>query len=254
MVCVVVPRASVQATSPCIASTPVVSVVTSTYNRASLLRRAIESVLAQDFQDWEMCIVGDCTPDDSAEVVASYGDGRLRFHNLTRKSPPRSHGAVAKNFALQQMVRGRYVAYLDDDDRYLPSFLSVMVGYMERHPEAQIAYCRARYRDRRTGRRIWGNPFQRWMLAYSREKLERYNFIVSNSVIHRKTLLDEVGYWNPAFYFDDYELWLRVAKKYDFHFVNRVLVEVFTEEEPFLKRLFLKAPLVFLRGRHTPLE
>ena len=51
--------------------TPQVSIITSTYNRAAVLRRAVESVRAQrDFDDWEMCIVGDCTPDDSEAVVA----------------------------------------------------------------------------------------------------------------------------------------------------------------------------------------
>jgi glycosyltransferase involved in cell wall biosynthesis len=69
---------------------PQVSIVTSTYNRSAVLRRAIESVRAQrDFADWEMCIVGDCTPDDSEAVVASFGDPRLRFYNLPVKSPPR---------------------------------------------------------------------------------------------------------------------------------------------------------------------
>ena len=62
---------------------PKVSIVTSTYNRSAVLRRAIESVRAQrGFGDWEMCIVGDCTPDDSEAVVKSYGDSRLRFYNL----------------------------------------------------------------------------------------------------------------------------------------------------------------------------
>ena len=74
---------------------PQVSIVTSTYNRSAVLKRAIRSVLAQwDFSAWEMCIVGDCTPDDSAAVVASFGDPRLRFYNLPEKSPPIAHGAI----------------------------------------------------------------------------------------------------------------------------------------------------------------
>ncbi|HHX98562.1 MAG TPA: glycosyltransferase, partial [Lentisphaerae bacterium] len=72
---------------------PEVSIITSTYNRSAVLRRAIESVRAQrDFDNWEMCVVGDCTPDDSEAVVASFGDPRLRFYNLPVKSPPGSHG------------------------------------------------------------------------------------------------------------------------------------------------------------------
>ncbi len=235
-------------------SKPVVSIVTSTYNRAQVVRGAIESVLAQDFTDWEMCVVGDCTPDDTAGTVASYNDPRLKFYNLPVKSPPRSHGAIAKNHALQKMARGEYIAYLDDDDKYLPNYLSVMIGHMRSHPDCAFAYCRCAYRDKNTGRRIWGNPFQRWMHGYSREKLKRFNFIDTDCVVHKKAILDEVGYWDPKFYFDDYELWLRMSAKHDFHHVNRVLADKFVEEPPFVIRAFRKGLRILRGGRTTPLE
>ncbi|MDD2520143.1 MAG: glycosyltransferase family 2 protein, partial [Kiritimatiellae bacterium] len=96
---------------------PRVSIITSTYNRSAVLRRAIQSVRAQrGFDDWEMCIVGDCTPDDSEAVVSSYGDPRLRFFNLTEKSPPVAPGAIAKNHGIFEMARAPWIAYLDDDD------------------------------------------------------------------------------------------------------------------------------------------
>ena len=115
---------------------PRVSIVTSTYNRSAVLKRAIRSVLAQrDFSAWEMCIVGDCTPDDSEAVVAAYGDPRLRFYNLPVKSPPVAHGAIAKNHGVFQMARAPYIAYLDDDDEYHPDFLRIMMGAVAKHPE-----------------------------------------------------------------------------------------------------------------------
>lgn len=231
-----------------------ISIVTSTYNRAGLLGRAIESVLAQDYPDWEMNIVGDCTPDNTAEVVAGYEDPRLHFFNLPEKSPPRSHGAIAKNHAIQKMSSGKYIAYLDDDDRYRPNYLRVMVDYLESHHDAQLAYCRCLYRDKTTGRRMLGNPFQRWMHNYSKEKLKRYNFIDTDCVVHRRSLLDEVGGWNPDFYFDDYELWRRISERYDLHYINRVLVEKYVNEPPFLVRLFSKGLTILRSGRSTPLE
>ena len=233
---------------------PLVSVITSTYNRAGIIGRAIESVLAQEFRDWELNIVGDCTPDHTAEIVAAYNDPRLRFFNLPEKSPPRSHGAIAKNHAILKMSAGKYIAYLDDDDRYRPNYLRVMVEYMESHPDAQLVYCRCLYRDKTTGRRIPGNPFQRWMHGYSREKLKRYNFIDTDCVVHRRSLMDEVGGWDPGYYFDDYELWLRISERYDLHYLNRVLVEKYVDEPPFLARLFSKGLAILRSGRHTPLE
>lgn len=233
---------------------PVITVVTSTYNRAEIVRQAIESLLRQTYTRWQMCIVGDCTPDHTAEVVASYGDPRLEFYNLPVKSPPRSHGSLAKNHALQNMARGEWIGYLDDDDRFLPNYLEEMMGYLERHPEADFLYCRCRYLDKKTGKRIWGNPFQRWLHGYSREKLKRYNFIDTDCVVHRKRLLEEVGYWDPNYYFDDYELWLRMSERCDFHYLNKVLAEKFVDEPPFLVRAWRKGLRIMKHGRTTPLE
>lgn len=233
---------------------PSVTIVTSTYNRAEVVRGAIESVLAQDYADWEMCVVGDCTPDHTEDIVKSYGDARLRFYNLPKKSPPGSHGAIAKNHAIFEMSRSPYIAYLDDDDIYRPNYLTTMMGYIQSHPEADFLYCRCMYRDKDTQRRIWGNPFQRWLHGYSREKLLRYNFIDTDCVVHKRAILDEVGGWDPNFYFDDYELWLRISEKHSIHYLNRVLVEKFVSEPPFLVRAVRKGWKILREGRRNPLE
>ncbi|HOW97412.1 MAG TPA: glycosyltransferase [Kiritimatiellia bacterium] len=235
-------------------SEPLVSIITSTYNRSPMLRRAVESVRAQTFTDWEHIIVGDCTPDDTEAVVASFNDPRLRFFNLPEKSPPGSHGAIAKNHGIQRMARGGYIAYLDDDDRYRPLFLEVMMGYLRVHPDAALAYCRSMYRDKDTGHRLWGNPFQRWLHGYSKEKLRRYNFLNTNCVIHKKSVAEEVGGWDPGYYFDDYELWLRISERHDFHYVNRVLVETFVSEPSFLVRAVTKGWRILRHGRTTPVN
>ena len=228
---------------------PEVSIITSTYNRSAVLRRAIESVRAQrDFDNWEMCVVGDCTPDDSEAVVASFGDPRLRFYNLPVKSPPGSHGSIAKNHGVFEMARAPYIAYLDDDDEYHPDFLRVMMGALEKYPECPLVYCRAEYRDWDTGRHIWGNPFQ-GALKWSRKNLMRYNFLVSNGVVHTRAVLDEVGGWNPNEYFDDYNLWKRLAERHDFHFVNRALCVVYTKADPFFRRLVTKGWKILRYGR-----
>ncbi len=228
---------------------PRVSIITSTYNRSDVLRRAIRSVLAQrDFSDWEMCVVGDCTPDDSEAVVASFGDPRLRFYNLSEKSPPRAHGAMAKNHGVFKMARAPYIAYLDDDDEYHPDFLRVMMAAAEQHPQYPLVYCRAVYRDADSGKRIWGNPFH-GALKWSRENLMRYNFLVSNGVVHTRAIIDQVGGWNPDDFFDDYDLWKRMAAEHDFLFVNQALCVVYTKADPFFKRLFTKGWKILRYGR-----
>lgn len=231
-----------------------VSIVTSTYNRAEVIRAAIDSVRRQDYPDWEMCIVGDCTPDDTAGTVASYDDPRLKFYNLPVKSPPGSHGAIAKNHAIFQMATAPYIAYLDDDDIYRPDYLSTMMGHIRARSEIDMLYCRCAYRDKDSGKRIWGNPFQRWMHGYSYEKLKRYNFIDTDCVVHKRSILQDVGGWNPDFYFDDYELWLRIGAKYRIEYLNKVLVEKFVKEPPFFERAWKKGIKILREGRTNPLE
>jgi glycosyltransferase involved in cell wall biosynthesis len=91
---------------------PAVSVVTATYNRSNVLRYAVESVLAQSFRDWEIIVIGDACTDDTAAVVASYEDSRIRFTNLERNFGEQS-GPNNAGFAIS---RGRYIAYLNHDD------------------------------------------------------------------------------------------------------------------------------------------
>jgi len=231
------------------APTPQVSIITSTYNRSALLRRAIASVRAQrGFDAWEMCIVGDCTPDDSETVVASFGDPRLRFYNLTVKSPPRAHGALAKNHAIFQMARAPYIAYLDDDDTYGPDYLRTMMSEVAKHPECTLVYCRVHFVDKDTGRRILGNPF-RGAYKWSRENLMRYNYLACNGVIHTRAVLDEVGGWDPGTFLDDWDLWKRIAARHDFHYVNRALSDVYVKADPFWRRLVQKGWNILRHGR-----
>lgn len=68
-------------------------------------------------------------------------------------------------------------------------------------------------------------------------------------VVHARTLVDEVGGWNPADYFDDYDLWKRMAARHDFHFVNRALCVVRTKADPCLVRLVSKGLKILRHGR-----
>lgn len=96
---------------------PFFSIIIATYNRAELLPRAVESVLAQSFPDWELIVVDDGSTDTTPEVLARYEDRRivqLRQENGGQSS--------ATNLGIQTAT-GQYICYLDDDDRYLPLHL-----------------------------------------------------------------------------------------------------------------------------------
>lgn len=107
---------------------PVISVVIATYNRTHTLRHAVQSVCDSTFRDWELIVVGDGCTDDTAECVASFADPRISFVNLPERtghqSGPNNHGVA--------LARGKYVAFLNHDDLYLPEHLAGCVAELER--------------------------------------------------------------------------------------------------------------------------
>jgi glycosyltransferase involved in cell wall biosynthesis len=102
---------------------PLVSIILATYNWTSVLRYAIRSVLWQNFTDWELLVVGDACTDDTAEVVASFRDPRIRWHNL----PENTGNQSGPNNTGLALAAGTYIAYLHQDDLWLPDHLAVLV-------------------------------------------------------------------------------------------------------------------------------
>lgn len=108
-------------------SGPAVTVITATYNRSAFLHLTLQSLLRQDLPDFEAWVVGDACTDDSEQVVGSFDDPRLRWHNLERNT---GHQSGPNNEGLRR-AKGRYVAYLGHDDLWLPWHLSTAVACLE---------------------------------------------------------------------------------------------------------------------------
>lgn len=103
---------------------PTVSVIIPTYNYSNVLRCAIESVLLQTLQDFELIVVGDGCTDDSEDVVKSFDDPRVQWHNL-----PQNYGNQGPaNRTGLEMARGEYIAYLGHDDLWLRDHLDIALN------------------------------------------------------------------------------------------------------------------------------
>ncbi|MQA38005.1 glycosyltransferase family 2 protein [Rugamonas aquatica] len=118
---------------------PLVTVCVATYNRGELLTsRCLKSLLAQDYRNLQIVVVGDCCTDDTAERVAALADPRIEFVNLTERgqypTEPRKRwmvaGTVAVNHALS-LARGQFITHLDDDDEHTPDRVSKLVALMK---------------------------------------------------------------------------------------------------------------------------
>src|SRR5215469_2359677 len=133
--------------TPAGASAPLVSILITTYNRSRLLRRAVDSVLAQDFADFELVIIDDCSPDDTREVVAAIHDPRIKYiRNDTNIGSKEGDRAILRRF-IYDIMRGKYFVYLCDDDYWLfPDLLRRQVDVFLQHDNiamvmgGQLAY------------------------------------------------------------------------------------------------------------------
>ncbi|MFH1091695.1 MAG: glycosyltransferase [Pseudomonadota bacterium] len=195
---------------------PLVSVVIPVHNRAGSVKKAVDSVLGQTFEDFELIVVDDGSSDGANAALSEYQDRLI----LIRQS----HQGVsaARNKGIHHS-RGRLIAFLDSDDYWLPEKLAVQTAFFEENPEAMI--CQTEEVWLRDGRRV--NPGRRHRKpsgeAFSRSL--KLCLISPSAVMLRSGLLSEVGLFDeslPAC--EDYDLWLRVAARHPVHLVDRPLV------------------------------
>ena len=132
-----------------------VSIITPTFNSERFIAETIVSVQAQTYQDWEMIIIDDCSTDRTAEIVASFQekDSRIKyFYNSTNKG-----SAFSRNLALQN-AKGKWIAFLDSDDLWLPEKLEKQIEFMTKNNFhfSYTNYCEIDENSKETGILITG--------------------------------------------------------------------------------------------------
>lgn len=198
-----------------------VSVVIPTFNRADFLLRALESVLAQTFQDMEIIIVDDGSRDHTKKSVLGVIEEKrgVYIHYVWMEN---GGVAAARNRGVQE-ASGRWIAFLDSDDVWMPEKLSRQVEFLGDHPEIRIVYTQERWI--RNGRRVnapksyaryGGDVFLRCLPVC---------MIGASSVLLEKDLFEKMGGFNPIFPLcEDYDLWLRMSNRYEVGFIDEELI------------------------------
>ncbi len=201
---------------------PMISVIVPTCNRPDRLREALRSVLAQTYRDFEIIVVNDGTSDIDTLITELNSEGRI-----TCIKHDRNRGlAAARNTGIRA-AKGKYVSYLDDDDRYLPDHLETLVTFLERS-DRKAAYTDAWrvYEKCEAGLRIEAARD----LPYSHE-FNPANLLVSNyfpvlCVMHERSCIEEVGCFDESlFVHEDWDLWIRMATKFPFQHVKKTTAE-----------------------------
>jgi hypothetical protein len=190
-------------------SQPRVSVVLPVYNGAADVRRAIDSILAQTFRDFELIVIDDGSTDATPGILDEVTDVRVRvLHQRNCGLPETLNRAIA-------LCRGCYVARQDHDDLSLPTRLARQVSFMDAHPDCGLLGTRAEIHvDDVASGRVIDHPLHHAALCFA---LLFDTAFVHSSVMLRKTALDAVGGYStdparqPP---EDYELWPRIARLY----------------------------------------
>ena len=195
---------------------PLVTVIIPTYNRGWIIQQAIDSVLDQDFNDYELIVVDDGSEDNTLEILKAYGKAITVLHQ------PNKGVSAARNRGIDAAA-GRLIAFLDSDDLWLPKKLSTQVKFFENNADALINQTQEIWI--RNGRRA--NPKKRHH-KFSGMIFERsleLCLVSPSAVMVARALFDSVGVFDeqlPAC--EDYDLWLRVSCRYPVHLTDSPLV------------------------------
>lgn len=201
---------------------PRVSVILPAYNRADLVGRAIDSVLAQTWRNFELIVVDDCSTDDTRAAMETYRDTprvRLIFSETNRG------GSGARNLGIEH-ARGDLVAFQDSDDIWLPHKLAAQVAALEKNAKAGLCYCGALHTSGTSSFYIPEPIFERLDGDMSDEILRR-NTTSTQTLLIRRTVLDEAGHFTEDLKrYQDWDLMIRVAQVTQFVFLPDPMVVI----------------------------
>lgn len=198
---------------------PKISVIIPTYNTAKYLPEAIESVLAQTYTDLELIVIDDGSTDNTKEVVAPFLD-RIEFIETENYGPSK-----ARNRAIRESS-GEYVAFLDADDFWYPDKLDRQMTLFSKNRQYSLLHSDASetrpYLSQEDSTWFSGKKHIKAGLAFS--ELLKQCFIILSSVIVKRECLERVGVFDEKLKcWEGYDLWLRIAFKYQIGFVNAPL-------------------------------
>jgi glycosyltransferase involved in cell wall biosynthesis len=197
-------------------SNPSISVIIPTYNRCWILKEAIDSVLSQEYTNFEVIVVDDGSDDATAALLSSYGDYITNIYQENRGV------STARNVGIL-MAKGDYIAFLDSDDMWLPDKLSCQVDFFQSHSEAAI--CQTDEIWIRNGVRV--NPKSRHKKPSGMifEPSLQLCLVSPSAVMIQKNLFEEIGLFNEAFpACEDYDLWLRIGLYYPIYLIGLKMV------------------------------
>jgi glycosyltransferase involved in cell wall biosynthesis len=212
---------------------PLVSVIIPTYNRAYVVKRAIDSILNQTFPDFEIIVVDDGSTDDTKEVINSYIDNRIKYIYKQNGGPSSS-----RNLGLTY-IKGKYVSFLDSDDEWPTNFLEVMTSKLEQNSNFGIAYSSTKVcNDEKDKMSI---PFykKRYVSGWISKELFKNSFVWPMAVMLKTEILKDFWFDEALRNSEDNDSFLRLSLKSQFLFVPDIIVSRYSSPDAHSKAVYV---------------
>ncbi|MCW3123365.1 MAG: glycosyltransferase [Flavipsychrobacter sp.] len=203
---------------------PLVSIVTCSYNNSEFVIETLESIKNQTYSNIELIIVDDCSTDNSVELINGWLEGyKGKYKFICHEK--NLGGSRPYNIGLQNTT-GKYYCTIDSDDTLLPEKTATQVAILEASSEDVAAvYSDVNLMD------VKGAPLNRLFIEWHRKfsevpsgniynELLLGNYIPIMSLLIKRAVLNDVGMFDESLIYGDYDLWLRIAKKYSFIFMK----------------------------------
>lgn len=204
-----------------------ISVVIPTYNRASLLPKAVESVLAQTVQPLEILIVDDHSTDNTREVVESFNNEKVKYIVNSRKKGANG----ARNTGIM-LAKGDYIAFQDSDDIWLPAKLEKQAAYCMEHSEVDMLFCSLSIEN--LNRVV---PKRKVTPEEVKPLLERGNFISTQTIFMKKEVAEKNLFDENLMRFQDWDFCIRISRNHVIHHLNEVLAVADVQNDSISKRV-----------------
>lgn len=201
---------------------PLVTVIVATYNRPDALPDCLRSILGQTYPDIEIAVVNDAGIDVKAVIDSLNEKG-----NITYIEHSRNRGIAAARNSGIAAANGKYIAYLDDDDIFYPEHVESLVSALE-SSDFKVAYTDASRGRRRTGngRGIVSKRDVPYSSDFDPDQLLVRNFIPTLCILHETSCLEDTGLFDETLpVLEDWDLWIRMSRKYPFRHVRKVTCE-----------------------------
>lgn len=200
-----------------------VSVVIPTYNRESVITRAINSVLNQTYKDIELIIVDDCSRDNTRAVVEGISDYRLKYVCL-----PQNSGACAARNKGIKMAEGEYIAFQDSDDQWLPTKLQEQIELMQ-EKDIDISFCA--FSKVNADGSIEKMPQGKESGFLTQKELVYDSLASTQTIVGKASVIKQVMFDESLPRMQDYDFIIRASELYKIYFLNKELVRVYEQSD-----------------------